>query len=369
MAIKRVLQILQDTDATDQHLAALELHHGLTRAGCEVRTLALGPGKIGQLAQSVPVISPSHHSVAAYTQLRVEQRWADAFILQGARVAEVAALLPSTVPTAVSLWLEPSRWQAGKRPSRRLHRSIRRGSQLVVNNSAAQTAVDQVFNVHPDSSGTAERDTSSRRSEFGRPFWVHLIHTGVNTADLTSSAALTDAQVAARRVAAKQALGLDPSTLAIREIAPLAVPKKSAPRPKLVDLQQAAVSVGMSFIDSSPTADVTEEVLLAASDIVVSESCENGPSVELLRSMQAGAIAVTASSSAMTELIEDHVTGLSFLADTSAGLSVIAALSEISGDPSLRSELARAGGKRVQAEYQLGVLQSCWLKTLNLALA
>lgn len=385
MAIQRVLQVLQDTDATDQHLAALELHKGLAQAGCEVRTLALGPGKIGQLATSVPVISPSRRSVAAYTQLRTEQRWADALILQGAHVADVAALVPIPVPTAISLWAEPAQWKDGKRPSWRLMRSARRGSQLIVNNSAAQATLEQVLDARPAFSESARQRSSSQADGTDRSHRTHLIHTGVGAVERAASGlgsgSITDAQLAARRRAAKQALGLDESALAIRVLAPVSERKGATQTLQVADVEQAAASVGMSFIGTSArastSAQATDELLLAASDVVVVVSCEGGPSVELLRSMQAGAIAVTESSAAMAELIEDHVTGLSFGPGMRTGApaadsllaSLTAALSEIMSDLSLCPSLARAGAERVEAEYALGRVQSSWLEVLHAALA
>ncbi|CAB4744837.1 unannotated protein [freshwater metagenome] len=93
--------------------------------------------------------------------------------------------------------------------------------------------------------------------------------------------------------------------------------------------------------------------------------------------MQAGAIAVTESSAAMAELIEDHVTGLSFGPGMRTGApaadsllaSLTAALSEIMSDLSLCPSLARAGAERVEAEYALGRVQSSWLEVLHAALA
>jgi len=358
VAIHRVLQILQDTDATDQHVAALELHSGLTHAGVEVRTLALGPGAMGQLAMSVPVISPSRHSIAAYTQLRAEQRWADALILQGSHAAEVAVLVSGSLPTAISLWSDPADWQLGQRLSLRMARSIRSGAQLVVHTAAAQASTQHVLDLH----NLAPKNVN-------RPSNLHLIHTGVSDTGQNAAGLQTAAQITAKRRAAKQALGQDESAVTIRQIGAQAVPKRRA-RPGLsVDVQFVASELGANFIDARAGATFDEELLLAATDVVVSTSGIDGPSVELLQAMQAGAVAVTEQAEAMSELIIDHETGLDYPADKSAQDSLAAALREVHQNMKLRTQLASAGTERVKAEYALGQVQACWLNTLSAALA
>ncbi|MEX0767795.1 MAG: hypothetical protein WD029_04920, partial [Microthrixaceae bacterium] len=225
MAIHRVLQILSDTDATDQNLSALELHVGLSHAGIEVRTLALAPGSVGQLAERVPVIAPSRRSLAAYTQLRTEQRWADALILQGAAVAEVAVMVGGALPTAISLWSEPEDWKQRAHISRRMSRSIRNGAQLVVHTAAAYEIAQEVIGSgQPETTGTLQ------------PSQIHMIHIGVGDSSLNSvgrphaapMSVSSVAQASAKKRAAKKALGHHETVLTIRQIAPLAL----AGRPK-----------------------------------------------------------------------------------------------------------------------------------------
>ncbi len=375
MAIQRVLQVLQDTDATDQNLAALELHKGLSHAGCEVRTLALGPGRTGQLAQSVPVISPSRRSVAAYTQLRTEQRWADAVILQGAGAAQVAALLPRTVPLAISLWSEPAEFQAGKRVSWRLAKSFRSGAQLVVHHGAALEVVERVLDRRSsDSTSVAQgaavtQSQPIQSSQPSQPSGVHLIHTGIESLQPTPSSGVVVSQDAARRRAAKQALGLNPSAMTIRELVPQAVTKSRTRRATSVNVQQAAVMAGLNFIDGRSVGEVEEELLLAGTDVVVDMSCEDGPSVELLRAMQSGAVAVTLDLPAINDLIEDYVTGRTLPADASLDSGLVAVLGELVGSSRMLSELAVSGARRVETEYALGDIQARWLDCLGAGLA
>jgi hypothetical protein len=375
VAIQRVLQVLQDTDATDQNLAALELHKGLSHAGCEVRTLALGPGRTGQLAQSVPVISPSRRSVAAYTQLRTEQRWADAVILQGAGAAQVAALLPRTVPLAISLWSEPAEFQAGKRVSWRLAKSFRSGAQLVVHHGAALEVVERVLDRRSsDSTSVAQgaavtQSQPIQSSQPSQPSGVHLIHTGIESLQPTPSSGVVVSQDAARRRAAKQALGLNPSAMTIRELVPQAVTKSRTRRATSVNVQQAAVMAGLNFIDGRSVGEVEEELLLAGTDVVVDMSCEDGPSVELLRAMQSGAVAVTLDLPAINDLIEDYVTGRTLPADASLDSGLVAVLGELVGSSRMLSELAVSGARRVETEYALGDIQARWLDCLGAGLA
>jgi len=358
VAIQRVLQILKDTDATDQHLAALELHHGLTRSGCEVRTLALGPGKTGQLAQSVPVIAPSRKSLAAYTQLRAEQRWADGLILQGVQAAEVAAVIPGALPTAVGLWSEPADWEGGKRVSLRMAKAMRDGVQLVVTNAAATTSAQRVLDRYRGSTGINSESSG-----------VQLIHTGVRLANSAKSAALSEASQTARRAAAKQALGLEVSRLAVRALQSVSVSSRGGNAGSSGGVREAALSGGAQFVDSLTASSADEELLLAATDVVIFSDCADGPSVELLRAMHTGAVAVAADSPAMGELVEDHVTGRRFSSVGSADGSLSEVLAELASNSQQRFALATAGILRVQAEYSLGQTQAQWLATLSSALA
>ena len=378
MAIQRVLQVLQDTDATDQNLAALELHKGLSQAGCEVRTLALGPGRTGQLAHAVPVISPSRHSVAAYTQLRTEQRWADAVILQGAGVAQVAALLRITVPTAISLWSEPAEFQAGKRVSWRLAKSFRSGAQLVVHQGAALEFVDRAFAGHRSNSTASAQSAAVTQPQRRQPMQpvqsrepngVHLIHTGIESLQQTAPSSAATAQATARRRAAKQALGLDPSAMTVRELLPQAVSRSRIRTDQSVYLRQAAITAGLNFIDGRSAAAVEEELLLAGSDVVVDLSCWDGPSVELLQAMQSGAVAITLDLPAISDLIEDHVTGRTLPTDASLDAGLVAVLGQLVSNSSRFSELAATGARRVETEYALGQIQARWLDCLGAGLA
>mgnify|MGYP002629767446 FL=1 len=375
MAIQRVLQVLQETDATDQNLAALELHKGLSQAGCEVRTLALGPGRTGQLAQSVPVISPSRHSVAAYTQLRTEQRWADAVILQGTGAAQVAALLPRTVPLAISLWSEPAEFQAGKRVSWRLAKSFRAGAQLVVHQGDALQFVNRAFEGHRSNSTASAQSAAVTQPEPRQPMQprqpsgVHLIHTGIESLQQTAPSSAATSQATARRRAAKQALGLDPSAMTVRELQPQAVSRSRIRRAISVNVQQAAIMAGLNFIDGHLVGEVEEELLLAGTDVVVDLSCWDGPSVELLQAMQSGAVAITLDLPAISDLIEDHVTGRTLLTDASLDSRLVAVMGELVSNSSRFSELAATGARRVEAEYALGDIQARWLDCLGAGLA
>ncbi|HNG25107.1 MAG TPA: hypothetical protein PLC03_14175, partial [Microthrixaceae bacterium] len=88
----RVLQVLGHNDRDGVGQASLELHRELARRGMQVRTLALAPGREAGLSAVVPTMSPSARSLAAHTQLRREQRWADVVILRGQVPASAAGL-------------------------------------------------------------------------------------------------------------------------------------------------------------------------------------------------------------------------------------------------------------------------------------
>lgn len=101
--VLRVLFVLADTDRSEAGLAILDLHSGLVSLGVQMRTIALGPGRHGGLDSVVPVLSPATRSLGAVTQLRREQRWADAVVCWGVTAAVVQKLSGSRrrTPTVI----------------------------------------------------------------------------------------------------------------------------------------------------------------------------------------------------------------------------------------------------------------------------
>lgn len=99
----RVLFVLADTDRSERNLTATELHRELAVAGIAMRTVALAPGHLGGLDEVVPVLSWARWSPSAVTQLRREQRWADAVVCWDPVAARVQRWsgLRRRLPTAV----------------------------------------------------------------------------------------------------------------------------------------------------------------------------------------------------------------------------------------------------------------------------
>lgn len=87
--VLRVLFVLADTDRSVASTAILELHGELVSLGVQMRTVALGPGRRGGLDSVVPVLSPATRSLAAVSQLRREQRWADVVVCWGVTTSVV----------------------------------------------------------------------------------------------------------------------------------------------------------------------------------------------------------------------------------------------------------------------------------------
>jgi hypothetical protein len=90
--VLRALFVIADTDRSEHSTAILELHRRLARLGVQMRTVALGPGRRGGLDSMVPVLSPAARSLAAVTQLRREQRWADVVVCWGITTSVVQQL-------------------------------------------------------------------------------------------------------------------------------------------------------------------------------------------------------------------------------------------------------------------------------------
>lgn len=143
--VVRVLQIVADNDAVDDNLAALDLHRALSRTGSEVRTLALAPGGDAGLASELPTMAPTQRSLAAHTQFRREQRWADVVILRGeaASAAAGVARIRNAAPTVVHLTSEVDRWSRAPVPSRAL-RSVASAEAIVVRSSEDAAVADRL---------------------------------------------------------------------------------------------------------------------------------------------------------------------------------------------------------------------------------
>ena len=99
----RLLQLVADTDAGPVQERALALHRALVERGQEVRTLALAPGRSGQLASTLPVLAPGRRSLAALTAVRAEARWADVVIFHGLASTPPGVGLLRSLPRAVLL--------------------------------------------------------------------------------------------------------------------------------------------------------------------------------------------------------------------------------------------------------------------------
>ena len=157
--------------------------------------------------------------------------------------------------------------------------------------------------------------------------------------------------------------------MTVRELQPQAVSRSRIRRAISVNVQQAAIMAGLNFIDGHLVGEVEEELLLAGTDVVVDLSCWDGPSVELLQAMQSGAVAITLDLPAISDLIEDHVTGRTLLTDASLDSRLVAVMGELVSNSSRFSELAATGARRVEAEYALGDIQARWLDCLGAGLA
>jgi hypothetical protein len=148
----RLLQLVADTDAGTAQSRALALHKALAERGQEVRTLAVAPGRSGELAATLPVLAPGRRSVAALTAVRAEARWADVVLFH-----DVAALPPGigwlrSLPRVVLV-------SEGDPDDRRLHTLPRLGEALVLRTDPARPGAPKVQHPTlqlPEGSGAAE---------------------------------------------------------------------------------------------------------------------------------------------------------------------------------------------------------------------
>ncbi|WP_255626090.1 glycosyltransferase [Dermatobacter hominis] len=323
----RVLQVLADTDDRDDGRAALDLHRSLTAAGVEIRTLALAPGRQAGLAGVVPTMSPSARSLAAHTQLRREQRWADVVVLRGEAPAAAAGLAPirSAPPTVLALGSEAERWLDGPVPSRAA-RLVGRADAIVVT-SEADAAVGSRWGIEPAD--------------------VHVIPYGAPPVAVIT---------AARRAAARRELGLAEHGL---------VAHLSGDETVLAAARAEADRLGIARTEVEPVDDRVvrfgdgeepdrAELAVAAADLVVVVGGRAGPPPAALRAAGAGLAVVGRPDGAMAGLV-DAGTGWTDLADAVAAGA---------------DEVARRGdgaAARVRDRYDLARLASTWEALLSSA--
>jgi hypothetical protein len=274
----RVLQVLGDTDDDDDGRAALDLHRQLTRAGIEIRTLALAPGTQAGLASIVPTMSPSARSIAAHTQLRREQRWADVVVLRGEAPAAAAGLahVRTAPPTVLALGVEAQRWLTGPVPPR-VVRLVGRVAAVVVTCGADATVGDRL------GLGAGA---------------VRVIPYGVDAGTVVTSA---------QRAAARSGLGLPDDVLVAHLVGrgpALDAARRRADELGVARTEAEAVDDRVVRFGDAEEPDRTE-LVVAAADLVVAAGEVAGPPPAVLSAAAAGLAVVGPSSGALGDLVDD----------------------------------------------------------------
>jgi hypothetical protein len=317
-----VLQVLSDTDDSDDSRFALDLHARLTDRGLEVRTMALGPGHRGGLESRVPVMSPSRRSIAAHTQLRREQRWADVVVLRGEGPAMTAGLarVRAAPPAVVALGEEARRWAQHPVPAR-ARRLVERGiAALVVTDHPAAVAVAAPLGRHPQD--------------------LVVIPVGVDVRPPVTSAA-------ARRVA-REVLGL-PADGVVARFVGLAGPDDGA---RIA--HGAASRAGVPLVGPH---DGDTDVVAAAADVAVLPTRRTcGPPRGLLLAARDANALVAPADGGLAALVDEH-TGVVCPADEDA---VTAALEALAADPDRVAAAAARASERVRDHFDLDAVSQRW---------
>lgn len=317
----------------------MELHHGLADAGIEVRTLALAPGRGRFPTLSIPAMSPSPRSLAAHTQLRREQRWADVVVLRGATVAAAAGLTPVRAgpPSLLHLTDEVSAWEHGRVPAR-VRRYLRSGPGLVVTHEGARSLA-AVLGVDPTDVAVIPDGVAVSRSP--------------------------DADRRRRQAAARAVLGLDAEALVVlvdghgteadeagREVGRLGAVAVAASDPG--NRRGPAVEVRFGArpaLEDAPGLDV----LTAAADLVLAPGAGTaGPPLRLLRAAADGVAVVATGSGAVGGLVDESTGWPTLVAAVAAG----------------RPEIERRGAaaaRRVAERYDLATVTRQWIPVLRSA--
>ena len=319
----RLLQVLGDTDDTDDARFALDLHARLADLGLEVRTLALGPGRRGGLESLVPVMSPSRRSLAAHTQLRREQRWADVVVLRGGPAALVAGLARrSGPPTVLALAEDAVRWSHQPVPSR-VRGVAERSTAVVVTDEPARSAA----------------------AALGRdPGDLTVIPYGV---DVRPPPVSDRARVAARGL-----LGLPAAGAVARLVGTV------GQGDDLGGARDAARRAGVPLVDD----DAGEaEVVAAAADVaLLGTPRRSGPPRGLLLAGRDGAALVAPGSDGLAGLVDGH-TGVP--ADGTGEMADALAL--LAGDDALRRDRGAAAAARVRSDYDLAPVAERWAELVR----
>ena len=299
----RVLQVLGTTDADDDADASLDLHRGLAHLGVEVRTLALAPGRTAGFQTEIPTMGPSVRSLAAVTQLRREQRWADVVVLRGEAPVAAAGWLPARGAPPTVLQLGCDAWDGkGARVPTRVRRLAQRGIRVVVPHRSARW-VGPVLGI-----------TSDR---------VEVIACGVDVGGVVPL------DGSARRCAARGVLGVpEEARVALvlgDDDAALDVAAEAG-RLGMVVLSERAAGIGGRCDDELVTfgaeghhvdAGARRELVTSASDLVIAPGVARDVSPRLLRAAGVGLAVVATGGEAMSELVDD-TTGWSSIGEAAS---------------------------------------------------
>lgn len=318
VATVRLLQVLGDTDDTDDARFALDLHARLADLGLEVRTLALGPGRRGGLESLVPVMSPSRRSLAAHTQLRREQRWADVVVLREGPAALVAGLARrGGPPTVLALAEDAVRWSNQPVPSR-VRRVVEQATAVVVTDDPSRSVA-----------GALGRD----------PGELTVIPYGV---DVRPPPVSDRARVAARAL-----LGLPADGAVARFVG------TAGECDDLGGARDAARRAGVPLVDDGAG---EPEVVAAAADVaVLVTSRRSGPPRGVLLAGRDGSALVAPGRGGLAHLVDGR-TGVP--AEGTGG--VADALAALAGDDALRRDRGAAAAARVRSEYDLAPVAERW---------
>ncbi len=333
----RVLQVLGTTDADDDADASLDLHRGLAHLGVEVRTLALAPGRTAGFQTEIPTMGPSVRSLAAVTQLRREQRWADVVVLRGEAPVAAAGWLPARGAPPTVLQLGCDAWDGkGAGVPTRVRRLAQRGIRVVVPHRSARW-VGPMLGITSDE--------------------VEVIACGVDVGGVVPS------DGSARRSAARRVLGVPEEArvaLVLGDDEAALDAAAEAGGLGMVVLSERAFGIGGRSDDELVTfgaegdhvdTGARRELVASASDLVIAPGVACDISPRLLRAAGVGLAVVATGGEAMSELVDD----------TTGWLSIGEAASV--DDAELRRR-GRGAAARVAERFGLGDVSRRWVSLL-----
>ena len=350
-----VLHVITDRDRRGAQVYATDLARGLAMLGCEGQVVALTTGRHGDILE-VDALGPSRRSMKTLRELRRRAGNFDIVVAHGSAtlLACAVALLGTGIPFVYRQISDPLYWAASWPRRLRVALLIRRASAVVALSSSTASVLARHYHLPVESLvvipnsvpaapfevATRQQAVSARRSLGVPEDGTVALYIGAlaqeKGVDIAISAVVADAGVSLLVV------GDGPAAGQLRELA-----EKMAP---------ARVFFVGSLGDPTSAYHASDMILLP------SRGGDSMPAV-LIEAGLCGLPAVTTPVGAITDVIQDRVTGRVVpVADQSAFSGAVA---ELVKDADTRLRLGRAARDHCTEHFTIEATAPSWLELLR----